>query len=344
LQITDNLGCTYSQCTNLVPNNNLNLPFSFNVDNSSCPGVNDGSITATVPGAQSFSWSGPNGLTSQSPAISNLQPGQYCLTVTDVNNCSDDSCVFVVANPFNPSISINSTPTSCALSSDGSASVIAGNFSGNNLTYVWTTGPTFVGTSNEISSLSAGNYCVEITDENNCIAEQCVNVAAGVGANADFEFSTVAPSCPGSASGSISVTVTGATGNLSYSWTGGNLTTPASGSTINGLTGGNYTVVVTDALGCEYSASQALIPNAELNATFNIDVTNLSCPGANNGALALVSVTGAGAITSIEWTFGNTPISNDSTITGLVSGLYTISITDINGCETEASRFVGVNT
>ncbi|MFM7105205.1 MAG: hypothetical protein ACKOW8_06755, partial [Flavobacteriales bacterium] len=110
------------------------------------------------------------------------------------------------------------------------------------------------------------------------------------------------------------------------------------------LTGGNYTVVVTDALGCEYSASQALIPNAELNATFNIDVTNLSCPGADNGALALVSVSGAGAITSLEWTLGNIFVSADSTITGLASGLYTISITDINGCETEASRFVGVNT
>ena len=344
LEVTDNLGCIYSECTNLLPNSNLIIPISFTIDNNSCPGVDDGSIVANAPGATTFSWSGPGGLTSQSSSISNLPAGQYCLTVTDANNCSDDSCVVVIANPFNPSISITSEPTSCALSSDGSVSASASNFSGSNLSFVWTSGANFIGAGNNLSNLPAGNYCVEITDENNCSAEQCANISAGVGADVNFDFTTIAPSCPLSINGSISVVVSGANGNLSYSWTGGNLNTPATGSLVNGLSGGNYSVVVTDALGCEYSASQALVPNAQLNATFNISVDNLSCPGANNGSLSLNSVTGAGSITNIEWNLGNNFISNDSTITDLASGLYTINITDNNGCEASASRFVGVNT
>jgi len=343
VEITDNIGCVYSECTNLIPNTDINIPFSFVIENSSCPGINNGSIAATVPGAQSFSWTGPNGLSSQSNTIANLQPGQYCLTVTDNNNCTDDSCVFVLANPFNPSISLTSVPTSCVLSADGTATAEANGFSSTELTYVWTSGANFIGTGETIGNLATGNYCVEITDQNNCSAEQCINVTAGNGSDVNFDFTTIAPSCLGSNSGSISVVVTGATGALTYSWTGGNLGSPATSSSVSGLIGGNYTLVVTDALGCQYSADQALIPNTQINPIFDITVTNLSCPGADNGSLTLNSVSNAGSIASIEWTFANTPISSDSTISDLASGLYTLNIVDVNGCEAENSIFVTVS-
>lgn len=39
-----------------------------------------------------YSWSGPNGFTADTPTVSVSDPGQYCVTVTDANNCQSICC------------------------------------------------------------------------------------------------------------------------------------------------------------------------------------------------------------------------------------------------------------
>jgi len=62
-------------------------------------------LTGGPAGMSTYSWTGPNGFTSneQSPSIPNVTPaaaGQYILTVTNANGCSDSVSITVIVNPL----------------------------------------------------------------------------------------------------------------------------------------------------------------------------------------------------------------------------------------------------
>ncbi|MCR9063654.1 MAG: SprB repeat-containing protein, partial [Cytophagales bacterium] len=102
-------------------------------------------------------------------------------------------------------------------------------------------------------------------------------------------------SCNGLSDGAATVSVTGGTTNYSYSWT------PAGGSlaTANNLAAGTYSVTVTDANGCNASATVNITQPNVLSATISSQ-TNVSCNGLSDGA-ATVSVTGGTTNYSYSW-------------------------------------------
>jgi uncharacterized repeat protein (TIGR01451 family) len=72
------------------------------IDNTLCPGNHDGRINITVSGGtapHSFSWTGPNGFTSNQQNIANLEAGTYSLTVTDANGCTYTEDFVVESEP-----------------------------------------------------------------------------------------------------------------------------------------------------------------------------------------------------------------------------------------------------
>lgn len=72
------------------------------IDNTLCPGNHDGRINITVSGGTapySFSWTGPNGFTSNQQNINNLEAGTYSLTVTDANGCTYTEDFVVESEP-----------------------------------------------------------------------------------------------------------------------------------------------------------------------------------------------------------------------------------------------------
>jgi gliding motility-associated-like protein len=206
---------------------------------------------------------------------------------------------------------------SCFGGSNGSATVIAEGGIGP-YTYTWIPG-SLSGSSQ--SNLSSGNYTVNVIDANNCAGSTIVNIsepAAIVAGTGEIN----AANC-GSNDGSASITASGGTGTLMYTWTP-NISSTASATNIGA---GLYSVVVSDAIGCAQTVN-FLVPSVGGLTVAMSDVEGASCFGVADGTATAV-VTGGNAPFTILWTpTGGT----NATATGLSAGSYSVLVTDDFGC------------
>ena len=128
----------------------------------SCNGGSDGTVMANVSGGTApYTYSWDNGQTTDS--VYNLSAGDYNVTITDYNGCSSTITATIYEPvPLNLSV-INLSNISCNGGSNGSAVVSA---SGGTApySYLWDNGQS----NSYISSLSAGDYNVMVTDANGC--------------------------------------------------------------------------------------------------------------------------------------------------------------------------------
>ncbi|HNS11382.1 MAG TPA: T9SS type A sorting domain-containing protein, partial [Bacteroidia bacterium] len=125
--------------------------------------------------------------------------------------------------------------------------------------------------------------------------------------------------CFGGSDGSATATGSGATAPYSYAWSNG-----ATTQTISGVPAGTYTVVVTDFLGCTNSATVTIQQTPKIIGTATS--TAATCNLANGSAT--VFPTGGTPLYTYLWNNGQT----GQTASGLASGLYSVQITDANGC------------
>jgi gliding motility-associated-like protein len=136
-----------------------------------------GAINLNASGGSSYTWTGPNGYTSnsQNPQIfpANInQSGTYSVTVTDANGCVNSASISIqVAN--NPTISVSSSISSFTFNTSDNI-ILTANGANN---FVWTPGNTS-GSSININSPSEGllTYCAIGTNAQGCQDSACVNL------------------------------------------------------------------------------------------------------------------------------------------------------------------------
>lgn len=142
------------------------ITISGEVENASCIGDSDGSVSITVDGGTvaadyDFNWSDGNGFSSTDQNITNLSAATYTVVVTDDNGC-EMSASFNVAEP-NP-ISVTPNVTDETEGSDGAISLTVSGGAGKK-SYSWTGPDGFTSTQKNISGLVGGIYTVEIVDD-----------------------------------------------------------------------------------------------------------------------------------------------------------------------------------
>ncbi len=243
--VTDVNGCTASESVTIQSFSCSGFGANISSENISCFGQNDGTATVAVSGETNpvnYSWS--NGGTGQ--MIENLSANDYFVTVVDGSGCSSELTV-TIQEPSELDLSLSATNVSTANGNDGTATANASGgtpFSGGSYQYKWSNGST----SKTITSLTAGNYSVTVTDQNGCTISESVEILS-INCQLSIELDFENASCPNIADGSIAVTgVPGATAPITYNWSNGN--TEANNEN---LLPGNYTVTVTDANGCTVS-------------------------------------------------------------------------------------------
>ena len=135
-------------------------------------------------------------------------------------------------------------------------------------------------------------------------------------------------SCNGTSDGFVNITVTGGQPPYTYDWSNdgsGDFDDPED---ITGLATGSYTLVVMDDLGATETLNVFVDTPAPFTFTY-IDVQN-SCCGANNGSFEILALGGTPGYTYSIDNFVTT--QNVGFFVNLFSGLYTLEVTDTNGC------------
>ncbi|MCB9347563.1 MAG: hypothetical protein H6573_08600 [Lewinellaceae bacterium] len=238
-------------------------------------------------------------------------PGIYSVTVTDPNGCFSVCSEEIILNPL-PQCTITGDFSLCeGESSELCTPLVAGN------TYEWSTGET----SNCITVDMPGIYSVTVTDQEGCFSvcseEVVLNPLPVCTITGDFSI------CEGESSELCTPLVVGNT----YEW--------STGETSNCITvdmPGIYSVTVTDPNGCFSVCSEEIILNPLPQCTITGDFS--LCEG-ESSELCTPFVTGY----TYEWSTGET--SNCVTVS--MAGIYSVTVTDPNGCFSVCSEEVTLN-
>jgi gliding motility-associated-like protein len=317
--VTDTKGCTSVKTFTVA------ITSAPSVSATSTPGgctILNGTATANPSGGGGapFTYLWDNGQTAQT--ATGLTAGNtYSITITDSKGCTKTNSV-TVSVTSNPTISsVSSTNSGCTVA-NGTATANGAGGTGA-YTFIWAIGQT----AQTATGLAAGNYSVTIQDANGCTNTTTVSVAATNAPAIASATSTIA-GCSVS-NGTATVNPSGGTGTYTYNWLPGG----QNSQTATGLAGGNYTITVSDANNCTAVATVSVSVTAA--PTVSATATQATC-GNNNGA-ATANPSGGTPGYSYSWTgTGQTT----QTVTGLVAGLYTVTITDASGCTTNGTANV----
>ncbi|MBI3501509.1 MAG: gliding motility-associated C-terminal domain-containing protein [Bacteroidetes bacterium] len=334
-------GCTTSACTGLCANNYtltltdangctktatvaITQPTALSVSptgtNVNCFGLCTGTANANASGGiapYTYSWT--SGCTASS--CTGLCAGSYTVTVTDNNGCTKTGTI-TITQPTQLTVTPTETDVTCNGLCNGSVTATA---SGGTpaYTYSWSNGCT----ASTCTGLCAGTYSITVTDSKGCTAASSITVNSPAALVPNLSSTGVL--CFGQCNGSVSSSPTGGTSPYTYSWMPGGCTS----SSCSGLCAGTYTLTLTDANGCPASATIAVTQPSAFTASISSATPNpLNCNGDCNGT-AVSSVSGGTAPYTYLWsTTATTP-----SITGLCAGVYTLQVTDANGCMASAS-------
>jgi hypothetical protein len=166
------------------------------------------------------------------------------------------------------------------------------------------------------------------TDGNGCTANHFIQPVLNYPSL--VAVSTTSTPCA-SASGSAVLTIVEGAAPFTTYWSTGDRDV----NTINDLHSGAYFVNVVDANNCLTVASANI--EAE-EVAIDINVTNVTCAGANTGAIS-VNLSGPDAPYALLWSTGH----SSSTVTGLAAGSYDLWVRGNSGCETSRTVLVTEN-
>lgn len=343
--VTDANGCMSSASTTLIAPPPIDF-FIAELQSVTCAGDHSGvlqiqSITNTF-GTVSFLWS--SGETQQQ--ITDKQAGSYSATVQDDQGCTAEK-VYTLTDPPAYSVDVaatsdyNGMPIRCNGDNSGKLTAAVYDEKGQPATadnFLWyrdakelVSGPSVA----TVSDLVAATYTVEITYRSFCKATDMFilveppPVQPAISVISDYHGSAI--SCAGGHDGVITASATGGTGsNYVYKWN-----TEVEGHQLGGIGAGTYSVTVLDINGCSGTSEKELSGPEPLRAGIsvlsNYNGQAISCSGAADARIKAVAVGGTLPY-SYTWNSGSTAME----IADLPSGLYHVTVRDVNGCTTQS--------
>jgi gliding motility-associated-like protein len=249
-----------------------------------------------------------------------LDTGWHTVVAKDVTGCIQDTSIYFLAYSY---LKVNEDSTleaSCDSIADGYTSVIA-NLGIQPYTYLWSNG----GTGTSIGNVYGGTaYKCIVTDSIGCKDSMSIYVPQHqLTVLLDSLHNSV---CPQN-NGYISIYGTDGTAPYSYLWTTGDTT-----SIIDSLAPNNYNVTVTDSLGCFKTTT--FIVGVDSLPLIGFNYTDNVCEF-DNGTVSAI-VTGGTPQYAYLWSTGATT----SSIGGLDSGIYIVTVTDSKGCVNTAFKVI----
>lgn len=353
-----NPGCTDDTALNFDPAADLNdgsclFPCALEITTAdafspSCADINDGSIEFEAQGFQeavkyTINGGSPflgNGLMTRS----NLSNGTYVINARDtrfdsesfnpggVYTCEVEVTLVLETLPieFGEVTSTNVTcggqQDGCVLTSatGGTGDLTFGIVSNANGAVIIEGLPT-----SDFCGLAGGSYHVEATDLNGCTVSSSNFTITSPAQLILLATTGSAATCPDSEDGVRVITWSGGTGDVDFSLENdgtydieGNLS-----NAVLTLSAGSYTVYGSDANGCTASLDFTVAGPSAISISY--EATTPSCVGDANGSVAIVAEGGNGGF---SYVFNNGTSQNNGNYSDLSAGIYSLEVTDANGC------------
>lgn len=319
--ITDANGCTTSAAVSITQPAGA-VAVTLTQSALACFGQNNGQALAAANGGNGtpylYQWS--NGQTGAT--ATGLSTGTITVTATDSKGCSSAQSI-EIQQLEEIDINVAFVPPSCHGYTDGQAAVnhISGGAGMGDTTlynYLWSTpnSPNSI----YINGLAGGqNYSITVSDLQGCSGVFSFFITQPPPIIAQLTIKNV--SCFGFPDGSIMVDgVQGANLPVTYIWS--NSTT---GPFIENLPAADYMLTIQDADGC---VEKDTIPVSQPDMLqVNFDIKPLVCSGDSDAEITATVLGG-----TPEYTLHWNNMDTTSLIKGLGPGVYTVQISDKNGC------------
>lgn len=283
-----------------------------------CPLFNNGSISVAVFGGMPPYTVFVDNVAQATGAtnIPALSPGDYDIFVQDANGCITAVDVFTVGRI--PDVTVDFTDiqgVQCFEGPGGAATAVPMGGVGT-YNFIWDNSET---TAAATSLFGDTNFVNIISGSCNLDTFVIIPQPSELMVNPDI----MNVSCFGDSDGQIDLNPSGGTGMIIAS-----STVPVTGTTLENLSADLYNVIISDANNCEIAVSLEISEPDSLDA-FISAVQNITCNGEADGFLEAGFNGGTGNVT-YAWSRSSQDMF--STITGLFSGDYLVTVTDENGC------------
>lgn len=326
----------------------------------SSAGGSDGTIDLNPTGGSgnySFKWEGPNGFSATTEDISNLEAGDYSVTIND-EFCAEQVLTFELQEPVPLTIievidshkDVECYGQATGIIETAVTQVSVSPFTYRLLSEDGTTQATETATyaeNHSFNNLRAGIYTIEVIDANGTVKTLTgIEVTQPEGAltisNAVVsDHNGFSISCFGAQNGAIDISISGGTPTYDYLWTGPDGFT-ATTQDIEGLAPGHYTVEITDASGiCVITEDFTITEPDPLDLTARVSDYNgygISCNAGSDGSISIVPTGGTGDYL-FNWSGPNGFTSTEQNLDHLFAGTYTLVLSDTNGCVLETQTF-----
>lgn len=315
---------------------NPTIDVATEITNSTCYGVANGVIKATITGGTPITipnpynilWNGPNGFTATTANISNLKAGIYYLSVDA--GCAYTNSYTVTQPEALVLTTDNEKDITCFEDADGAIAIsVAGGTAP--YTYQWTKNNIPFATTEDITNLAPGTYKVTVTDAKNCTPVTNTYTITEPNLLVVTLINQTPKLCFGTSTGFINISTQGGTPisgiNYNYAWSGpdGFVSTDQN---LNNLKAGTYNLTVTDNAGCTDDLAVTILETDEILITAT--TTPITCFGLDNASIT-VTITGGTPSYTIAWSNLSSGLFQEN----LSAGDYTIKVVDAFGCEKE---------
>ena len=309
--VTDTNNCQAVDSTEILQPDSLHA--TFVLTDVLCNGFSTGEIDATVIGGTApYIYYCPSILPSED--LTGLPAGIYNYSIEDSNACVN-SYVLEITEPSAVGVTAEMTAVNCFGGSDGALDItVTGGVAP--YSFEWENGEL----TEDIDSLIAGSYWVEVTDSNNCVDTFTFVVTEPIQA-LTLSLTQVNVYCHGDSTGSIDLSVVGGTAPYEYLWN-----TMETTEDIQDLDTGFYQVVVIDTNNCVDSIS-TIITEPPVPISITEEHQDILCFGAATGSID-ITVTGGtpSVLNGYVYNWSNTETTED--ISNIVSDTYTVIVTD----------------
>lgn len=326
-------GCTTDPiCDTMIVQFTPEMNVTINApDTILCPNETTVPATAMVSGGTApyaFSWS--NGATT---ASTNLGPGTHTVSITDANACVVRQATVTVTQLLPPSVSAGGDQDLCA---DYVGAITLTATASNTAGIQWTGGggiffpddtSLVVGYIPGLIEILTGNVIIGVVTVNN-------NGCPEASDQTEIDFNTVAESifvqtqdvsCNGMTNGSALIGIVGLNAPYTVSFDGGPYSSTFSEDS---LAPGTHTVNIMSGLGCD-TLITFTIGEPSVVTVAEVSHEDVLCAGGANGS---VTVASAGGVGTHSYSWNTAPAQTQATATGLSTGIYTVTVTDANGC------------